>query len=56
MFVIYCLSIAQHVIDSVNWCADTSSKFYYEEQVGEEIPENLQPAEDEQEWRANDVE
>ena len=53
---ISCLSIAQHVVDSVPWCADTSSEYYHEEQIGEEIPEDLQPAEEEREWRADDVE
>ena len=49
---ISCLSIAQHVVDSIPWCADTSGEYYYEEQIGEEIPEDLQPAE-ELEWRAD---
>ena len=53
---ISCLSIAQHVVDSVPWCANSSGEYYYEEQAGEEIPEDLQPAEEEREWRADDVE
>ena len=52
---ISCLSIAQHVVDSVPWCADTPGD-YYDDQAGEEIPEDLQPAEEEREWRADDVE
>ena len=51
-----CLSIAQHVVDPIPWCADSSGEYYYEEQSGEEIPEDLQPAEEEREWRADDVE
>ena len=54
--LISCLSIAQHVVDSVPWCADTPSEYYYEEQACEEIPEDLQPTEEEREWRADDVE
>ena len=53
---IYCLSIAQYVVDAVPWCADTSGEYYYEEQTGEDIPEDLQPAEEERKWRADDVE
>ena len=53
--IVFCLSIAQHVIDSVPWYADTPGD-YYEEQAGEEIPEDLQPAKEEREWRADDVE
>ena len=46
MFNMLSLSIAQHVVDSVPWCADTSGDlYYYEEPAGEEIPEDLQPAE-----------
>ena len=57
VFIMYCLSIAQHVVDSVPWCADTSGDAYlYEEQAGEEIPEDLQPFEEAREWRADDVE
>ena len=52
---ISCLSIAQHVVDSVPWCADTPGD-YYDAQAGEEIPEDLQPTKEEQEWRADDVE
>ncbi|MDL1139553.1 hypothetical protein PS029_19380 [Yersinia pestis] len=52
----FCISIAQHVVDFVPWCADTSGEYYYEEQAGEEIPEDLQPAEEAREWRADDVE
>ena len=55
MFIIACLSIAQHVVDLVPWCADSSGD-YYEEQAGEEIPEDLQPVEEGREWCANDVE
>ena len=53
--LISCLSIVQHAVDSVPWCADTPGEFYYEEQAGEEIPEDLQPAEEEREWCADDV-
>ena len=53
-FIVFCLSIALHVVDSVPWCTDTPGD-YYEEQAGEEIPENLQLAEEEREWRADDV-
>ena len=57
MSFIHWLFIAQHVVDSVPWCADTPGEYYYyEEQAGEEIPEDLQPAEEEREWRADDVE
>ena len=40
--IFYCtlLSIAQHVVDSVPWCADTSGD-YYGDQAGEEIPKDL---------------
>ena len=55
MFFVLCLSIAQRVVDLVLWCVDSSSD-YYEEQIGEEIPEDLQPEEEEREWLANDVE
>ena len=55
IFVISCLSIAQYVVDSVPWCAYTLGD-YYDEQAGEKIPEDLQPAEEEREWRADDVE
>ena len=55
MFIISCLSIAKHVIDSVSWCANTSGEYYYEEQIGEEILEDLEPAEDEREWHADDI-
>ena len=44
---IFCLSIDQHVVDSVPWCADTPGD-YYDDQAGEEIPEDLQPAEEEE--------
>ena len=53
--LISCLSIAQNVVDSVPWCADTPGD-YYDDKAGEEIPEDLQPAEEEREWRADDVE
>ena len=53
-FIVFCLSIAQHVVDSVPWCADTPGD-YYEEQAGEKIPKDLQPIE-EREWHADDVE
>ena len=53
---IFFLSIAQHVVDSIPWCADTSGEYHYEEQTGEEILKDLQPAEEEREWRADDVE
>ena len=49
------LSIAQYVVDSVPWFAVTTGD-YYDDQVGEEIPDDLQPAEEEREWRANDIE
>ena len=52
---ISCLSIAQHVVDFVPWCADTPGD-YYDDQVGEEIPKVLQPAEEEREWLTDDVE
>ena len=55
-FIVHCLSIAQHVVDPVPWCADTPDEYFYEEQAGEETPEDLQLAEEEWEWRANDVE
>ena len=54
-FIVLCLSIAQHVVDSISWYVDTPGDFY-EEQAGEEISEDLQPAEEEREWRADDVE
>ncbi|XXG46387.1 hypothetical protein AAC387_Pa02g1249 [Persea americana] len=54
-FIVLCLSIAQHITDSVPRCAKTPGD-YYEEQTCEEIPEDLQPAEEEREWRADDVE
>ena len=54
--LISCLSTAQHVVDSVSWCADTPGEYYYDDQASEEIPEDLQPAEEEREWRADDVE
>ncbi|XXG55269.1 hypothetical protein AAC387_Pa03g2972 [Persea americana] len=44
-----------YVVDSVPSCADTPGD-YYDGQAGEEILEDLQPAEEEQEWRADDVE
>ena len=47
-FIMLCLSLAQYVVDSVPWCADTQGD-YYEEQAGEEIPEDLQPAKEERE-------
>ena len=53
---ISCLSIAQHVVDSVHWCGDTSGEHYYEEQASEEISEDLQPTEEEREWYSDDVE
>ena len=53
-FIVLCLSIAQRVVDLVSWCADSSGD-YYEEQTDEDIPEDLQSAEEEREWRANDV-
>ena len=53
---ISCLSIAQHVVNFVPWCADTSGEYYYEEQSGKEIPEDLQLAEEAWEWSADDVE
>ena len=52
---ISCLSIAQYVVDSVPWCADTPGD-YYEEQAGEEIPEDLQLVKEERECRVDDVE
>ena len=54
-FIVFFLSIAQHVVDSIHWCTDAPGD-YYEEQVGEEISEDLQPTKEEQEWRADDVE
>ena len=44
MFNMLCISIiAQYVVDF----ADTSGGYYYfEEQAGEEIPDDLQPAEE----------
>ena len=51
-----CLSIAQHVVDPIPWCADSSGEYYYEEQAGEKIPEDLQPAKEAREWSADDVE
>ena len=55
-FIVHCLSIAQYVVHPVPWYADTPGKYFYEEQAGEEILEDLQPAEEEWEWRADDVE
>ena len=55
MLILLCLSIAQHVVDLVPWCADSSSD-YYKERVGEEILEDLQPPEEQQEWHADNVE
>ena len=54
-FISY-LSIAQHVVDFILWCADTSGKYYYEEQASEEIPEDLQPAEEARDWHVDVVE
>ena len=54
-FIVLCLSIAQRIVDIVSWCA-CSLDDYYEEQTSEEISKDLQPVEDEQEWRADDVE
>lgn len=53
--IMYYLFLAQHVIDSILWCADTPGN-YYEERAGEEIKEGLQQTEKEREWHANDVE
>ena len=53
--LISCLSIAQHVVDSISWCADTPGD-YYDNHAGEEILVDLQSAEEEREWRADDVE
>ena len=39
----------------VPWCADTTSE-YDDERAGEEIPEDLQPAEEQRECRVDDVE
>ena len=47
--------LAQHAVDYVPWCANTPSD-YYKELGGEEIPKDLQPIEEEREWRADDVE
>ena len=54
-FIVLCLSIAQYVVDSVPWCANTSGD-YYDDHAREEILEDLQPAEEEREWYADDVE
>ncbi|RWR75338.1 anthocyanidin 3-O-glucosyltransferase 7-like protein [Cinnamomum micranthum f. kanehirae] len=35
---------------------DSSCEYYYEEQASEEIPEDLQPAEEAREWSVDDVE
>ena len=51
----HCLSFAQHVGDSIPWCADTTYE-YYEKPTGEKIPKDLQPVEEEREWCADDVE
>ena len=55
VFIVLCLSIAQHVVDSVPWCTDTPGD-YYEEQAGEKIPEDLQPAEEARDWHVDVVE
>ena len=44
VFIVSCLSIAQHVVDFVPWCANTSGD-YYEEQAGEEIINQLRRSE-----------
>lgn len=36
------------------WCADNTTA-YYAESAGEEISEDLQPAEEEKEWCVDDV-
>ena len=54
-FIVLYLFIAQHVVDFVPWCADTLGD-YYEEQAGEEILVDLQPVEEEREWRVDVVE
>ena len=55
VFIILCLSTVQHVVDFIPWCADTLGD-YYDDHAGEEILEDLQPTEEEREWRADDVE
>ena len=55
-FIVHYLSIVQHVVNSFPWYADTPCEYYYEEQAGKEIPEDLQPAEEEREWRADGIE
>ena len=55
VFIISCLFIDQHVVDSIPWCADTLGD-YYEEHAGEEISGDFQQAEAERKWRANEVE
>ena len=47
--------LAQHIVDYVPWYTDTPGD-YYEEPAGEKIPEDLQPAKEQREWRADDVE
>ena len=54
-FIVLCLSIAQRIVDIVSWCAGSLDD-YYEEQTSEEISKDLQPVEDEREWRVDDVE
>ena len=55
MFIISYLSIAQHVVDSIPWCADILG-YYYKEQASEEVPKDLHSADEERVWRANDIE
>ena len=39
----------------VPWCANTTAE-YYKEPIGEEISNDLQPAEKEREWCVDDIE
>ena len=55
LFIVSRISITKHIVDSILWCAGTPGE-YYEEQAGEELPEDLQLAEEEREWRADDIE
>ena len=56
MYIIYCLSSCQHVVDPFPWCADDTE--YYQTDPGyEAIPEDPQPGEEEEarEWGADDL-